>query len=56
MRSRNAEAQEGWKEGGEERSESKNSWSESGEPRSTSPGNVTQHIKTGSSQDYQVPF
>ncbi|TSK58146.1 Protein PRRC2C [Bagarius yarrelli] len=54
IRSRSTEAQEGWKEGGEERSESKNSWVDSGEPRALSPGSVTQYNKTGPPQDYQV--
>lgn len=53
-RSRNTDAQESWKEGGEERSDGKNSWTDSGEPRVSSPGSVTQYIKTGTSQDYQV--
>lgn len=54
IRSRNTEAQECWKEGGEERSERKNSWADSGEPRAPSPGSVTQYNKTGPPQDYQV--
>lgn len=54
IRSRNTEAQESWKEGGEERSESKNSWADSGELRAPSPGSVTQYNKTGPPQDYQV--
>ncbi|XP_060722698.1 protein PRRC2C isoform X1 [Tachysurus vachellii] len=54
IRSRNTEAQECWKEGGEERSERKNSWADSGEPRAPSPGSVTQYNKTGPPQDYQT--
>lgn len=54
IRSRTNDAQEGWKEGGDERGEGKNSWTDSGEPRASSPGCVTQYIKTGPSQDYQV--
>lgn len=54
IRSRNADAQESWKEGGEDRSEHRNSWADSGEPRASSPISATQYNKTGPPQDYQV--
>lgn len=54
MRSRNTDAQEGWKEIGEEKSEGKSSWTDSVDPRAPSPGGMTQYTKTGSSSDYQV--
>lgn len=54
MRSRNADAQESWKDGGDDRSDSKNLWADSGEPRAASPGSVTQYNKTGPSQDFPV--
>ncbi|XP_046691688.1 protein PRRC2C isoform X1 [Silurus meridionalis] len=54
IRSRNKDTQEGWKEGGEERSECKNSWGDGGEPRASSPGSGTQCSKKGQSQDYQT--
>ncbi|KAL7888098.1 hypothetical protein AOLI_G00030720 [Acnodon oligacanthus] len=53
MRSRNTDAQEGWKEGGGEKSESKGSWADSVDPRVPSPASITQYNKTGPSSDYQ---
>lgn len=54
MRSRNADVQEGWKEGEEERRDSKSSWAESGDPRAPSPGNIVHYNKTVPPQDQQV--
>nr|XP_021329034.1 protein PRRC2C isoform X2 [Danio rerio] len=53
MRSRNAEVQEGWKEGTEERSDGKSSWGESGDPRAPSPGNIVHYSKNIMPQDQQ---
>lgn len=52
MRSRNTDAQEGWKE--EERSDGKSSWAESGDPRALSPGNIGHYSKNVPPQDQQV--
>uniref|UniRef100_A0A8C2GIT1 Proline-rich coiled-coil 2C n=1 Tax=Cyprinus carpio TaxID=7962 RepID=A0A8C2GIT1_CYPCA len=51
--SRNADVQEGWKEGEEERRDSKSSWAESGDPRAPSPGNIVHYSKTVPPQDQQ---
>uniref|UniRef100_A0A8C1PRE7 Proline-rich coiled-coil 2C n=1 Tax=Cyprinus carpio TaxID=7962 RepID=A0A8C1PRE7_CYPCA len=53
MRSRNADVQEGWKEGEEERRDSKSSWAESGDPRAPSPGSIVHYNKTVPPQDQQ---
>ncbi|XP_062858216.1 protein PRRC2C [Trichomycterus rosablanca] len=55
MRSRAADSQESWKEGGEERRGSKNSWADTGDPKAPSSGSVTQYSnKTAPSQEYQT--
>lgn len=54
MRARNPDAQEGWKEAAEERSDSKSSWVESVDPRAPSPGNIGHYSKTAPPQDQQV--
>uniref|UniRef100_A0A671MEQ2 Protein PRRC2C-like n=1 Tax=Sinocyclocheilus anshuiensis TaxID=1608454 RepID=A0A671MEQ2_9TELE len=53
MRSRNADVQEGWKEGEEERRDSKSSWAESGGLRAPSPGNIVHYSKIFPPQDQQ---
>ncbi len=54
MRSRNADVQEGWKEGEEERRDRKSSWAESGDPRAPSPGNIIHYSKMVPPQEQQV--
>ncbi|XP_051511184.1 protein PRRC2C-like isoform X2 [Myxocyprinus asiaticus] len=53
LRPRNTDAQEGWKGGGEERSDSKSSWAESGDTRAPSHGNIGHYSKMAHSQDQQ---
>ncbi|XP_030626190.1 LOW QUALITY PROTEIN: protein PRRC2C [Chanos chanos] len=50
MRSRNTDAQEGWKDGTEDRSDRKGSWVDSGDPRDPASTSTAQYTKTG--QDY----
>lgn len=54
VRSRPSDAQEGWKEGSEDRGSSKTSWADAVDPRAPSPGSIGQYSKSAAPQDYQV--